>query len=210
MYQPRFDLRCFDDFSALPGQEGVQRKLVVLRALLEALVIADWQYLEVHPGTPSIYDFRPRYVVKQRPGGVDSWQDLPETMLLGSGDCKDFACIRVAERRKAGIDDVSPFIKVAYYPDPSSQGPPLTIYHIQVREHDRIDDPSARLGMPKSVSYAELAGQPVAAAGMFGPNARWGAESWPMAAGAFEVAPSCTCGNDFIHAPWCSLMQRRW
>jgi hypothetical protein len=202
MYQPRFDLRCFDDFSTL-GEEGVQRKLVVLRALLEALIVADWQYLEVHPNTPSLYEFLPRYVVKTRPGGVDSWQDLPETIALGTGDCKDFSCIRVAELRKKGFDDIRPFIKVAYYPDPSGRGPPLTIYHIQVSEHGAIDDPSARLGMPKSVTYAELSGAPVAA-GM--PNARWGHQNWPMAAGVFNHVPQCTCGGMNVHAPWCALM----
>ena len=154
MYLPKFELLTFD---ILPPQ----RKLVVLRALLEALVIADWQYLEMCPNTPSLYQLGAQYVLKQRPFGLDSWQDIPQIINLRTGDCKDFACMRVAELRKQGYDDVTPFILYKQYKDPTGVRPPINVFHIQVRIHDSIEDPSAILGMPQAVSYDELAkGQP--------------------------------------------------
>jgi len=151
MYTPKFEL---EGFSTLP----TQRKQIVLRGFLEALICADWNYLEENPHTPSIYNVLgpDAYVLKVRPMGLDSWQDIPRTMQLGSGDCKDFACWRIAELRKAGYDDVYPHIKVSYHPDPNGIEPPMTVYHIQVRIHEDIEDPSAILGMPQHVTYAEL------------------------------------------------------
>jgi hypothetical protein len=281
MYLPKFELR---SFSSLP----VQRKQIVLRALLEALVVADWNYLLENPGLPSVYDIAPQYVLKVRPSGLDAWQDIPQTIALGSGDCivegtmieteagpktiesivagervmtrggyqrvlksglvrfdaptvrvitetnrtvcatpehriwsanrdwtpvgdlksgdsilefsadgkhsitkiqsitagytspvydltvenwpeffaggilvhncKDFACWRIAELRNKGYDDVYPHIKVSYHDDPRGQEPPMTVYHIQVRIHDTIEDPSAVLGMPTHVTYDQLRG----------------------------------------------------
>lgn len=150
MYLPKFELLSFD---ILP----FQRKLVVLRGLLEALVIADWQYLEMCPNTPSLYALGAKYVLKQRPFGLDSWQDIPQIINLRTGDCKDFACMRVAELRKQGFDDVAPYVLHREYPDPTGKGPPINVFHVQVRIHDQIEDPSAILGMPPSVSYEQLA-----------------------------------------------------
>lgn len=149
MYTPKFELL---SFSSLP----VQRKQIVLRAALEFLIVADWNYILENPELPSLYDFAPQYILKVRPAGLDSWQDIPQTIALGSGDCKDFACWRIAELRNQGYDDVMPYIKVSYHPDPRGVEPPMTVYHIQVRVHDRIEDPSAILGMPQSVTYDQL------------------------------------------------------
>jgi hypothetical protein len=287
MYQPKFEL---SGFSTLP----TQRKQIVLRAFLEALVVADWNYLLEHPDLPSIYQcLSPdAYILKQRPMGLDSWQDIPRTLELGTADCKDLACLakyskilikdrgsipisevavgdfaatrsgwkkvagamltrrdaelrrcvfvtggelvatpdhriwtatrdwiemkdvvrgdvllghdcgdgsksnklmtiahvedapscnvydlavedaheffadgvlvhncwRIAELRNAGYDDVYPHIKVSYHNDPSGREPPMTVYHIQVRIHETIEDPSAILGMPTQVSYDQLRG----------------------------------------------------
>jgi hypothetical protein len=288
MYRPGFELCGFD---TLP----VQRKQVVLRALLEALVVADWNYIwhreQAGEGLlPSIYEIGPRYVLKVRPAGIDSWQDIPRTLELGSGDCfaegtpitletgqqlpvekvqigmrvrtrserihtvtnrglmklnaktfevetkrghvarvtanhrfwtrnrgwvplrdlnlgdglielddtgnqkdadiaeirpagrsdvydltveekhevfagailasqcKDFACWRIAELRHAGYDDVFPHIKVTTVPDPKGVEPDMTVYHIQVRIHETIEDPSAVLGMPTNATYDQLRG----------------------------------------------------
>lgn len=150
MYLPKFELLSFD---ILPWQ----RKLAVLRAMLEALVIANWQYLEMNPNTPALYAMAPRYVFKTRPFGLDAWQDIPQTINLRSGDCKDFACWRVAELRKAGYDDVTPYVLHQTYKDPTGQGPDINVFHIQVRIHDRIEDPSAILGMPMGATYEQLA-----------------------------------------------------
>lgn len=149
MYTPKFELL---SFSSLP----VQRKQVVLRAALEFLIVANWNYILENPDLPSLYDFAPQYILKVRPAGLDSWQDIPQTIALGSGDCKDFACWRIAELRHRGYDDVMPYIKVSYHPDPRGAEPPMTVYHIQVRIHDQIEDPSAILGMPQSVTYEQL------------------------------------------------------
>jgi hypothetical protein len=163
MYTPKLELL---SFSTLP----VQRKQIVLRALLECLIVADWNYILEHPDLPSLYEFAPKYVLKVRPGGLDSWQDIAQTIALGSADCKDLACWRIAELRNAGYDDVYPHIKVSYHQDPAGRDPVMTVYHIQVRIHDIIEDPSAILGMPKHVSYDQLRnGDPnqAAAAGAF-------------------------------------------
>ncbi|HYX20825.1 MAG TPA: hypothetical protein VFA98_08275 [Thermoanaerobaculia bacterium] len=151
MYQPKFELL---SFASLP----VQRKQIVLRAALEFLIVADWNYIWENPGLPSLYHFAPQYILKVRPAGLDSWQDIPQTIALGSGDCKDFACWRIAELRHAGYDDVYPHIKVSYHPDPKGIDGTMTVYHIQVRIHDTIEDPSAILGMPTSVTYEQLRG----------------------------------------------------
>ena len=151
MYTPKFELR---SFQTLP----VQRKQIVLRAALEFLVVADWNFIFENQDLPSLYEFAPRYVLKVRPAGLDSWQDIPQTIELSSGDCKDFACWRIAELRHAGWDDVYPHIKVSYHPDPSGVEPMMTVYHIQVRIHDTIEDPSAILGMPSQVTYDQLRG----------------------------------------------------
>lgn len=153
MYTPKFEL---SGFSTLP----TQRKQIVLRGFLEALVVANWNYIldmkEKGQSIPSIYNIAPQYVLKVRPMGLDSWQDIPTTIELGSGDCKDFACWRIAELRDAGYDDVYPHIKVSTHPDPKGIEPPMTVYHIQVRIHETIEDPSAILGMPTSVTYEQL------------------------------------------------------
>lgn len=156
MYLPKFELATF---SFLPPE----RKKIILRAMLEALICTDWQFLEWYKEEfgqrfPSLYQYAPQYVLKVRPGGLDSWQDIPDTIALQSGDCKDFACWRVAELRSLGVDDVYPKIIEQTYPDPSGNGPPMTVYHIQVRIGERTEDPSAILGMPSSVSYDQLRG----------------------------------------------------
>lgn len=65
-------------------------------------------------------------------------------------------CWRIAELRDAGYDDVYPHIKVSTHPDPKGIEPPMTVYHIQVRIHETIEDPSAILGMPTQVTYEQL------------------------------------------------------
>jgi hypothetical protein len=155
MYTPKFEL---SGFSTLPPN----RKETVLNGFLEALICANWNYIidEERKGrpVPSIYDcLAPNaYVLKVRPMGLDSWQDIPTTIQLGSGDCKDFAAWRVAELRHAGYNDVACFIKPSVHPDPKGIEPDMTVYHIQVRVYDVIEDPSALLGMPTNVTYDQL------------------------------------------------------
>jgi len=170
MYRPRLVLGGF----GLLHDEG---QLIVVRSLLETMAIANWQILKRRPDLPELYDVRPRYLVRPR-GGEDEWQDIVATFSRGSGTCKDFACIRVAEMRMRGMDDVVPFIKLAVFPDPKGQRQPLTLFHVMVRAGDNLECPSALLGMKDHVTYDELRGHPDAG-GV--PDARWGLQQWAAA-----------------------------
>lgn len=141
-YTPVIELESFD---VLP----LNRRLYCLRALLEAMCFIDHQWLLENPSTPRLYQAVPQYEIKRRPFGLDRWYDIPKVMRTRRGDCKDFACWRIAELRMQGIPDVAPYIKVGKIRD-------ITIYHVQVRIGLDIEDPSALLGMPNSVSYEEL------------------------------------------------------
>ena len=149
MYQPKGELKCFEYFE-LP------RRCNAIRALLEAFVGINRQWLEEFPSTPLLYEAVPQYIIKPRPLNLDSWQDIPRTIELQSGDCKDFACWRVAELRHRGVTDVRPFIKSAVIPDPQGIRPPMTVYHIQVGIEDKIEDPSLILGMPTNIGYNDI------------------------------------------------------
>jgi hypothetical protein len=137
MYSPVLEL---DSFDSLP----LGNRLDVLRGLLEMLILNNRIWLRKNPIRP-MYEYALNYTFKVRPFGLDTWQDIPRTLALGSGDCKDFACWRVAELREMGVPDVSPRIKV-------SEVNGLVVYHIQVRCDLQVEDPSAKLGMPKSIS----------------------------------------------------------
>lgn len=172
MYHAEFVLQSLTGYE---GAAGNARRIIVLRALLEAMCVANWQYLVANPWTPLLYDQRPSYALKTRAGERDVWQDLPATYALGIGDCKDLSCIRVAEMRAQGIADAVPFIRIANYVDPEGKRPPLLVHHVQVSTGGKVEDPSEILGMPKTVSYRELLGQ-ADAAGIA--RARWGAYEW--------------------------------
>ena len=143
MYMPVMELSSFDD---LP----LAARLEILRGMLEALIINNRVWLKHHPECPPMYKVAPTYKLKVRPFGLDTWQDIKRTLSIGSGDCKDFACWRVAELREAGYADVSPRIKVSE--DPKTG---LVVYHIQVRQDIKVEDPSAILGMPPSITTAQ-------------------------------------------------------
>jgi len=145
MYIAGFELRMFD---LLP----VQQRVHVLHGLLEALIFANQVWLRANPGTPELYRVGPKYKIKARPFDIDRWQDIPQTMALNEGDCKDFSAWRIAEMRNRLIPDVAPFIKVNIIPDPSGRTQGLICYHVQVRQGLSIEDPSVLLGMPKSLS----------------------------------------------------------
>lgn len=165
------------------GALGPNGQMIVVRALLEALTVVNLQYLAHHPEMPSIYVVRPRYVTMHahaRGRRVEVWQDLAETFRRGEGNCKDFSCIRVAELKRQGFEDVVPYIKLASYLDPKGERPPLTLFHVLVRNGSSFEDPSKKLGMPRKLSYEDLRGEPDAA-GIS--NARWGSETWALGAG---------------------------
>jgi hypothetical protein len=132
MYAPLFQLRAFDVIDS-------DAKGRVLEQLLEALIAADMEYLRACPSTPSLYESG--VVYEEEPGDRDNWQDIPETLGLGSGDCEDLGCWRIAELRVRAKEHATPFIKCR-------EVGPRTVYHIAVRRADgTVEDPARRLGM---------------------------------------------------------------
>jgi hypothetical protein len=130
----------------------------VLVALLNALLVADVEYLRLHPDAPSIYSGVVRYERELLPNEIavkwpqcaspckapvhpETWQGIAECIRTGEADCEDLACWRCAERivreHVAARPDFS-FRKVSG----------LWVYHIFVRNPDgSIEDPSRKLGM---------------------------------------------------------------
>ncbi len=132
MYAPLFQLRTFDVID-----NGAKSR--VLELLLEALIEADIEYLRVCPSTPSLYESG--VVYEEEPGERDNWQDIPETLGLGNGDCEDLGCWRIAELRFRAEEHATPFITWREVGD-------RTVYHIAVRRSDgTVEDPSRLLGM---------------------------------------------------------------
>ena len=133
MYGPQFRLRSFDVLD-VPSREAV------LRLMMEALIAANVAYLRLHPETPRLYESGVRY--EEEPGLQDDWNDIPETLSLGVGDCEDLAAWRIAELRVAGEQAAMPRVSVF------TEGRRIT-YHIAVRRAaGPIEDPSRELGMP--------------------------------------------------------------
>ena len=132
MYAPLFQLRAFDVID-----NGAKSR--VLELLLEALIAADIEYLRACPSAPSLYESG--VVYEEEPGERDNWHDIPETIGLGSGDCEDLGCWRIAELRFRANEHATALITWREVGD-------RTVYHIAVRRADgAIEDPSRLLGM---------------------------------------------------------------
>jgi hypothetical protein len=132
MYAPLYQLRSFDVIDS-------DARSRVLEQLLEALVAANIEYLKVCPSAPSLYESG--VVYEEEPEERDNWQDIPETLGLGNGDCEDLACWRIAELRLRANEHASPLIR---WREVGTR----TVYHIAVRRADGvIEDPSRLLGM---------------------------------------------------------------
>ena len=133
LYAPHFQLRAFDTLTE-------PAKLEALAHLLEALTLVNVAWLREHAQrAPWLYESGVRY--EEEPPGRDEWQDIPETLKRGEGDCEDLACWRLAELRVRSLEDARPFVKGTVYG-------PRTVYHVAVRRSDgRIEDPSRVLGM---------------------------------------------------------------
>ena len=137
MYSPCFRLKSFETLS-----DG--HKFGVMTHLLEALVMANVAYLLTLPSTPNLYESGVRYLAE--PDGRDEWQDIPDTIARGTGDCEDLACWRIAELRVRFREHALPRITVDELPDRA--GRLVTTYHITVqRAGGQSEDPSRRLGM---------------------------------------------------------------
>jgi hypothetical protein len=132
LYAPHFQLRAFDTLTE-------PAKSLALGHLLEALTHINCAWLRENDRTPWLYESGVHY--QEEPEGRDEWQDIPETIARGEGDCEDLACWRLAELRVRSREDAMPFVKHTVYGD-------RTIYHVAVRRSDgRIEDPSRVLGM---------------------------------------------------------------
>jgi hypothetical protein len=119
----------------------VQRRQLVIRSFLEALIVVNWNFLIEHPDFPPLASFVSKSKFKVWPTSLDTWQDIPQVISMGVGDSKDFMCWRVAELRNHGHDDISPHIKVSYFDDREPA------YEFKVRNHDDIEDPCAGIAV---------------------------------------------------------------
>lgn len=142
MYAPHFVLRSFSTLSD-------EAKIPVLLHLLEALIAANVAHLLEHPTTPWLYDTNVTYrgrlfrgvVYVAEPDMRDDWQDIPETIERGEGDCEDLASWRIAELRVRSGEAAIPTIKSAVVGK-------LTVFHVAVQRPDgQLEDPSRVLGM---------------------------------------------------------------
>ncbi len=149
MYLPLLRLRAWDDFN-------IEERKISLQAQMESLITHNILFLKKNPHLGDITSYPLKYVMKQRPNDVDDWWDIPEVLARGAGDCKDFSAWMVGQLRYRAIADVYPWITSHVYEDPDGEGPPVTLYHVRVRVHDQILDPSAWFGMPSTVDYDEL------------------------------------------------------
>ena len=139
MYNPVFRLKSFEHVSDI-------KQFGILRFLLEALTMANVAYLLDNPSCPNLY--QSGVVYAEEPPGRDEWQDIPDTLERGNGDCEDLACWRVAELRvRFGQPKAQRAITVQKLPDPRT-GSLVTMFHIMVLHQSGIvEDPSRRLGM---------------------------------------------------------------
>jgi len=142
MYIPQLKLSAFAE---LP----VGTRLSILHSLLNALTLENLGILHYN-NIPSIYVVAPKYNLKV--SDIDEWLDIPDIIKRKTGDCKDFACWRVAELRRQG-EMANPFIQYKKQGD-------IDLFHIVVqRSNGVIEDPSKLLGMPKTINYDEIRGK---------------------------------------------------
>lgn len=90
---------------------------------------------------PPLYESGIRY---QRERGTENWLMPSEALMAGVSDCEDLAAYRVGELRAHGID---PGARIVV-----EQTGPRTMHAIVQRSDGTQEDPSAALGMRRSVS----------------------------------------------------------
>lgn len=150
-----FELGLFTSDDPLVRQSSER----VLAALLNALLVADVEYLRLHPNTPRIYtpglmtyeqELLPNEIAAKfpqcrtpckAPVHPEHWKGIEACLRDRVADCEDLACWKSSELIvRDGVrarPDFS-FRKIG----------PLNVYHIFVRLPDgRVEDPSRRLGM---------------------------------------------------------------
>lgn len=147
-YVAAFELGCFDHIS-------IEHRKSILFDMTNTLALANLAWLIENPGTPRLYQVVPKYDLKVRPLSIDHWGDLLTVYRTKSGDCKDFVAIRLAEMRKAGNIQAVPYVTHKSLRNPIS-GQRYEVYHVQLASGGKLEDPSALLGMPQSISVNAL------------------------------------------------------
>jgi hypothetical protein len=125
------------------GPNDRERSQVSLLWFLEALCKHNQGLLEHFP-YPPLYQSGVRY---KREEGTEEWQDIPNVLKTGWGDCEDLACWRVAELRRQRIK-ASPYARFR-------QINGVYHYHAMVQRYRAdgskyLEDPSRKLGMTSS------------------------------------------------------------
>lgn len=142
MYYAGFEIPSLDALT-------VERQRNVYLALVYCLAQINLEFRRQNPGTPRLYSFKPKYIIKPRPHGIDEFSDLPTLIKYRSGDCKDFVAARLAELWQDGILQAMPYITMKRIGD-------IDCWHVIVSIGPNLEDPSEILGMPKSLPYASL------------------------------------------------------
>jgi hypothetical protein len=108
-----------------------------IASAVETLAKIDLAYLERYPRCVPLAKSGVRY--RREPKGPENWQNIPETLSRGYGDCEDLAAWRIAELR---------FRKIPANPHVTFD---RGMYHITVRAKisgkELFFDPSKELGM---------------------------------------------------------------
>ncbi len=107
----------------------------ILHALMNALVVADEEYLRNH-AAPRLYASHVRY------GRTNEWESIPDLLSRGYGDCKSLSAWLVAEKRVRDREQAE--IEFRWKRRAKSGVPD---WHILVRTAKGPEDPSKVLGM---------------------------------------------------------------
>jgi hypothetical protein len=148
VYRCVFELGSFDTLS-------IEDRKGVLTAGTEWLAFVNLRFLRSHPSTPRLYQIAPKYDLKVRNLGFDRWADVVKVYSDKSGDCKDFVAIRMAEELLLGNFQCRPFVTHKEIRDPRN-GELYQSFHVQLACGGQIDDPAAKLGMPRNVSIDQI------------------------------------------------------
>lgn len=121
--------------------KGSKTLALVVRAALEATILANQLYLRLHHA-PALYESGVRY--EEEPAGqpYEDFASIPVILSRGWLDCDDACCWRIAELRNAGE---AAKVRLKWEFDPIRK---TRMYHVLVRRaNGQVEDPSLRLGM---------------------------------------------------------------
>lgn len=123
----------------------------VIKNLLDAQVLNNRLFLQLHPRTPPLYranvryENEPAWTFQNEP--VEEFALIPVVLGRGWGDCDDLSPWRVSELQNHGEKAK---IRIQWKRPVNKAGVPIgrKLFHIVVRRADgSIEDPSAKLGM---------------------------------------------------------------